>query len=238
MIKKGQWVVLPAAIALSLPGLRISPPGVVPQRGRRPRWIGDYTWSGVNQDTLPLFASEAMQFGHALERILREILLANPSHGPVYLTKTDLSDGFYRVNLTPEDAPKLGLVFRTRPGEEKLVAIPLVTPMGRKNSSPVFSTATETIADLTNTRLKEPTYTLPSHALDNMAEAVAPTTTRSPRPWPDTDSANAVPRERDHSLPTDTAPVQYTDIFVDDFIPLAQKPFFSPSKARPAARSR
>ena len=37
MMKKGQWVVLPAAIAMSLPGLRISPPGIVPQRGRCPR---------------------------------------------------------------------------------------------------------------------------------------------------------------------------------------------------------
>ena len=35
---------------------------------------------------------EAMQFGHALERILREILLANVNHGFVYLNKTDLSD--------------------------------------------------------------------------------------------------------------------------------------------------
>ena len=41
MIKKGQWVILPAAVAMTLPGLRASPPGVVPQRGRRPRWIGD-----------------------------------------------------------------------------------------------------------------------------------------------------------------------------------------------------
>ena len=225
MIKKGQWVILPAAIALSLPGLRTSPPGVVPQRGRRPRWIGDYTWSGVNQETIPLFAGEAMQFGHALDRILREILLANPSHGYVFLTKTDLSDGFYRVNLNADDAPKLGLVFPTRPGEEGLVAIPLVAPMGWKNSPPVFSTATETIADLTNARLQEPDYKPPPHALDDMAEEVAPPTTRKPRPWPDTDTAVALPRERDPSLPTDAPPLQYADIFVDDFINLAQRPF-------------
>ena len=39
MIKKGQWVILPAAMAMELEGLRLSPPGVVPQRDRRPRWI-------------------------------------------------------------------------------------------------------------------------------------------------------------------------------------------------------
>lgn len=60
MIAKGQWVVLPASVAQTLPGLRLSPPGVVPQRDRRPRWIGDYSWWGVNSDTLPLAAREAM----------------------------------------------------------------------------------------------------------------------------------------------------------------------------------
>jgi hypothetical protein len=30
MIKKGQWVILPAAMAMELEGLRLSPPGVVP----------------------------------------------------------------------------------------------------------------------------------------------------------------------------------------------------------------
>ena len=89
---------LPATMALELEGVCLSPPGVVPQRDRRPRWICDYTWSGVNAETLPLAAKEAMQFGHALERILREILLANPAHGPVLLNKTDLSDGFYRID--------------------------------------------------------------------------------------------------------------------------------------------
>ena len=36
MLLKSQWVVLPAADVESLPGFRISPPGVVPQRDRRP----------------------------------------------------------------------------------------------------------------------------------------------------------------------------------------------------------
>jgi hypothetical protein len=60
MINKGQWVVLPAKAVLHLPGLQLSPPGVVPQRGRRPRWICDYSWWGVNKDTLPLAVMEAM----------------------------------------------------------------------------------------------------------------------------------------------------------------------------------
>ena len=87
MIKKGQWVILPVHVALQLPGLRVSPPGVVPQRDRRPRWICDYTWSLVNQETIRLAPHDAMQFGNCLEHVLREILLANPKYGPVLPTK-------------------------------------------------------------------------------------------------------------------------------------------------------
>jgi hypothetical protein len=61
MINKGQWVVLPYSAVRHLPGLHISPPGVIPQRNRRPRWIVDYSWWDVNADTLPLLAMEAMQ---------------------------------------------------------------------------------------------------------------------------------------------------------------------------------
>ncbi len=93
MIAKSQWVILPASAVEDLPGLRISPPGVVPQRE------SDYSFSGVNSETLPLAALDSMQFGHALDRILREILLADPAMGPVQMLKIDLSDGFYRLDL-------------------------------------------------------------------------------------------------------------------------------------------
>ena len=83
--------------------------------------IVDYTFSGVNDETLPLAPVEAMQFGHALDRILREIMTADPAYGPVNLIKVDLSDGFYRIGLNANDMPKLGLVFPTAPGEEQLV---------------------------------------------------------------------------------------------------------------------
>ena len=92
MISKGQWLVLPYSSIKNLPGLRLSPPGVVPQCNRQPRWICNYSWWGINSNTLPLAAKESMQFGHALDRIL---LLADPVHGPTHLIKIDISDGFY-----------------------------------------------------------------------------------------------------------------------------------------------
>jgi len=63
MIDKSQWIILPYDDVKELKGLRLSLPGVIPQRNRRPRWIGDYTLSEVNQDTVPLAPTDAMQYG-------------------------------------------------------------------------------------------------------------------------------------------------------------------------------
>ena len=93
------------------------------------------------------------------------------------MMKVDLSDGFYRVNLNIDDIPKLGVAFPAKPGEEQLVAFPLVLSMGWKNSPPIFSTVTETIADVANQEIKSPTAPRP-HPLDDAAAAVD-----APSPW-------------------------------------------------------
>lgn len=67
---QGYWAVLPYAAVRSWQGLRISPLGVVPQRDRRPRLIVDYSFSGVNDDTVRLAPKEAMQFGRTLQRLM------------------------------------------------------------------------------------------------------------------------------------------------------------------------
>lgn len=237
MINKSQWIVLPFEDVKDLPGLRLSPPGVVPQRGRRPRWIVDYSFWGVNQDTLPLAPRDAMQFGHALDRILREVLLADPKHGLVELMKVDISDGFYRVNLALDDIAKLGVVFPVRDGQRPLVAFPLVLPMGWVNSPPIFCAATETAADIANANLQDTMRSSP-HSLDTMAapmddddeieqrtgsDIVKPFS--SPAAGPTISTTSSVPTEsikRDPSLPTGQEPIGYFDVFVDDFLGLVQ----------------
>ena len=97
---QGYWVVLPYHVAIErLPGLRLSPLGVVPQRDRRPRLIVDYTFSGVNDETVPLAPKESMQFGRALQRVFTTLVHAHPRYGPVQLAKIDVADEFYRVWL-------------------------------------------------------------------------------------------------------------------------------------------
>jgi hypothetical protein len=224
MINKGQWIVIPYDLAKTLPGLRLSPPGVIPQRGRRPRWICDYSWYNVNDDTLPLAPSEAMQFGHALERFLREILLANPKFGPPHMIKLDISDGFYRIAICPNDIPKLGVVFPNRAGCQKLVALPLVLPMGWKNSPPVFSAATETAADIANDNINNHGHIPNQHPLEHHAALLDNNNTNT-NIGVHTAHTNStpIPTTRDPSLPEKTLPSSYVDVYVDDFIALAQR---------------
>ena len=79
-----------------------------------------------------------MQYGRALDRLIREIVYADPALGYVYLLKADVSDGFYRIGLRPTDAPKLGLIFPSGKEEEQMVAIPLTLPMGWKTSTVIL----------------------------------------------------------------------------------------------------
>ena len=139
MINKGQWVILPYDKVKDLPGLRLSPPGCVPQRDWMPRWICDYTFSGVNPESLDIFERQYMQFGHALDRHLRKILLANSALGPLYLIKVNISNGLYRIAINTNYIPKLGAVFPTEKGQQPLIALPPVLPIGWKNSPPFFS---------------------------------------------------------------------------------------------------
>jgi hypothetical protein len=239
MIEKNQWVVLPYALAKTLPHLRISPIGVVPQRDRRPRTIVDYSYSDVNQETCNIAPVEAMQFGTALQRMIEDIVNADPRHGPVQMCKVDIADGFYRIEVRPDDIPKLGVVLPVDPGTEPLVAFPLVLPMGWKNSPPYFCAVTETVADVTNERNLHHENP-PSHRLDHIADTqptmpVADDTTPAavrraspalPRQALD-GTSTAVPEPpahhtRQHAYRRNSRALAKFDIYVDDFLGIAQ----------------
>ena len=130
MVKKKYWIILPAEDILPLPGLMLSPLGVVPQAERRPRIICDYTFNGVNPDTLSRAPQDAMQFSHTLRRILWKLANANPKYGPVYMGKYDLSDGFYHIQLALRAILALAVILPTTPGEAAMAALPLTLPMG------------------------------------------------------------------------------------------------------------
>ena len=111
-----------------------------------------------------------MQYGRALDRPIREVVIADLALLHVYVLMSDISDGFYRIGLKTTDVPNLGLVLPSDRIKEDMVAIPLILPMTWKNSPPIFCTATDTVAYLSNA---EPWCSQPyrKRKLDNRAEA-------------------------------------------------------------------
>ena len=91
---------------------------------------------------LVFFAPDSMEFGHALQRILQRMYDADPRHGPIYMMKVDIEDGFYRMGLAPEDVPSLGGCLPPGTDGKTLVAFPLVLPMGWVESPPQFCAVT------------------------------------------------------------------------------------------------
>ena len=132
---KEPWTVLPTYIVKDFPDICLSLPRLVPQQNWRDRTISDYSFFGVNNHTVPLAHSEAMQFGQTLRRILQHIHCANGQFGPVCMSKIDLSDGFYRLWLRSEDTLKLAVLFPTRPG--KNFSVPNTTRRKTSHGDPI-----------------------------------------------------------------------------------------------------
>ena len=210
MREKGMFIVIPYNLVRKHPQLRISPLGCVPQRDRRPRMINDYTFSGVNPSTLKMAPPEAMQWGKTLHRVLWYIYTADQRQGPVLLSKTDLSDGFYQIPLTPTGALKLAVPFPHLPGEPPLVAIPTRLPMGWTESPSAFSAMTETIADLINQDLASSSMMPAPHPLESKASTYVPIVPSAPDPFPLKEAGPLRPK------------LAYVDVYVDDFVKLAQ----------------
>jgi hypothetical protein len=124
----------------------------------------------VNLDTIPLAPAKTMQFGRALWRIISTVHQADPRLGPVFLSKIDIADGLYRIWVNANDVPKLGVVVPTLPGQPKIIGFPLVLPMGWMQSPPLFTAATETVADLANHELQASAPAQP-HRLDIVSES-------------------------------------------------------------------
>lgn len=228
MSDAGQWLVAPYRCVRNLPGLRLSPSGVIPQRNRRGRPIIDYTFSGVNAATISV-APDSMQFGHADRRIVQTLHRADTRHGPVHLSKDDISDAFMRAWLGAHSVPILGALLPSHDDEEPLVGFPLVLPMGWIDSPPYLCAITETVADLTNARLAVNDLAQDAHRLDDVADTRPPDLPRPPRT---ARGDRGLPPPHVRSRGPLQAPVNRVDVFMDDFIQMSQ----SPKKDRRAVR--
>jgi hypothetical protein len=221
MIEAGQWLAVPYSVVHHLENLRLSLSGVVPQRDRRPRPIVDYTYSDVNNGTLSV-APDLIQFGTALTRFfgtaltrfLQHLERADTQQGPIYLSKTDITDAFMRVWIALESIPILGAILPMYPDEEAIVAFPMILPMGWVDSPSFLCALTETIADLTNTRTSAGNLATIAHHLDDAASTRPPATpAKHPSPTP-----AGVPPPTTRSMGPLKPPMTYTDVYMDNFL--------------------
>ena len=237
-IENGFWVVLPYSQVRHLPNLQLSPAAVKEERDRKPRLLCDHSWYPVNDTTLPHCPPEAMQFGGALGRIMHRIRHAHPRYGPVYLSKHDIKDGFYRMFLRATDCPRLAIVLPKYDGEEQMVGIPMSCTMGWTQSPPTFSAMSETVADVANAVFAASPRCASEHRLAPLAESMDELEAISPVDRGVEDHvATALLAKMDKAVTPEQAddvpafpvsnrplqrPIGYTDVFVDDFIQLGQ----------------
>ena len=155
-----------------------------------------------------------MQYGRVLYCLLKEVVLSDPALVPLYILLKKVSDVVYCIALRLEDDQKIGLLFSSKEDGESMVAIPINSMMGRKNSPPLFCTSIETIADLANESLRFHVPTRP-HTYNDHVEAVDKSTPLPP--WY-TLTCNSQLGHRNALL------VAYIDVFVDNFLGIAQGP--------------
>ena len=93
----GHITLFPLRAVCHLPILWLSALAAIPQRGRKPRLIYDFSWSGLNEAVTQVAHKEAMRCGKALYRVIDCILTAPPKLGPTFLNKVDLADAYMRI---------------------------------------------------------------------------------------------------------------------------------------------
>ena len=117
--------------------VRISRLASVDQANRKPRLICNYSVAPddvtpvVNASTKKSTAPDSMKFGAFLPRFLQKIWEADPSNGPVWLSKWDISDAFHLCLLRPGDIGAFTYVVPPLSTDiSALMCIDLVLPMG------------------------------------------------------------------------------------------------------------
>ena len=166
--------------------IRISCLASADKAKRKPRLIynssaaPDDVTPAVNASTEKSNAPDAIQFGACLTWFLYNILEADPSDGPVWLSKWEIYDAFHRCLLHPGDIGVFTYVVHPLPTEiSNLLCIDLVLPMVWVRSPDMFCAALQTVADVDNGYLLEPTSALSIYPPTVVTYSLAPPPTAS-----------------------------------------------------------
>ena len=126
-----------------------------------------------------------MRFGGTLARIVRRALTMDPTLGPVYLRKVDLSNAYMHLWVIMEYTSSASLLLpNLNPANKQLVGFHLSLPMGFMDSAPYFFMVTETVTDLDNQAIPVQ-HTIPPHLLERDTYTHAETDDGYPDSVPD-----------------------------------------------------
>ena len=159
--------------------LKISPVAVVPQVGRRGRIILDLsfpvyqdldgvvtiTQESVNDTTVLQAPSVPVkEIGRVLPRLL-QYMRDTPVGLHILFCKLDISDGFWRLTVRPEDSFNFAYVLPQKEGEPVRIVVPSAVQMGWVESPSLFCTVTECARDITQ-HLVDANVNLPPHPFE------------------------------------------------------------------------
>ena len=165
-MQRGVSIILPVDVALFVFGgrIRIYRLAYVDQAIRKPRLVcnssvaPDYVTPVINTYTEKSTAPNAILFGACLPRFLQNIWEADPADVPVWISKWEIFNAFHRCLLRPADICAFTYVVPPLPTDiSTLLCIYLVKPMVWLNSLDMFCAASETVADVANGYLIDPT---------------------------------------------------------------------------------
>ena len=194
------------------PKLKISPVAMIPHKSKLYRCILDLSFSllhkgerltSVNDSTVKLSKPQAMvQLGQSLKRIIATVADAWTPTNPFFFSKLDIKDGFWRMAVGNDDAWNFCYVLPSKHPVASLDDIELVVPnslqMGWCESPPFFCSGTETARDIIEANLAQ--KSLSPHAFeDRMINKLNP-----------------------DDQPSDAPYIHCLEVFVDDFIGVAQ----------------
>lgn len=145
-------------LAGKIPNLKISPVAAIPQENRRPRIILDLSFGvcmgrkkiqeSINSTSHGLAPSESLeQLGQCMPRTF-QYLADVPLDCPVYFSKYDISDGYWRMVVAPGEEYNFAYVLLQAEGKPAKLVIPSAIQMGWKESPAFFCGATETARDV------------------------------------------------------------------------------------------
>jgi hypothetical protein len=163
-------MLLPYIEVKDMVDLQLSPLGGIMQPEGCPRGvIVNYSFYYINANMFKLGPEAVMQFGKAIERLLKQAVQTHPRFGPLLHYKVKILDGFLPFTIHICSKEIWGVFLPTFLGLPPLVAFPLVLPMGwTYYSPPFFCVFTETIFDLTNKELNKNVRHL-EHLLEDTA---------------------------------------------------------------------